>query len=169
MWFEPPLIVFSWICMAQLMETISNPFTCPLPASREKGHAPPPSMLSIVWGCWAGQKAWIARHLSCVIIKLIQPNSVNTSWHIYYWCNSPLAHNTYWQEYGWERPQASFRCWQVSEVNKIIEFRAVLSKRINMHEMQHHVTCAQLSITPVALSPEKRLLRLRSKGINSLL
>lgn len=54
------------------------------------GDAILPSMLSVVWGGWAGQKPWIAHHLSCVIIRLIEAHCPNTSWRTHYRCNSLL-------------------------------------------------------------------------------
>lgn len=158
---------------ARLKEAISPPFTCPLLVSREKGHAILPSMLSIVWRSWAGQKPRIAHHLSCVITRLIEAHGLNTSWHTYYWCNSLLRHTSLaWctEARIWVKITSDpFNCWQESDVNKIIEFRAVQNKRINMHEIQYHVTCAQLSIIPVVWSPERWLLRLKIKRKNSLL
>lgn len=124
-------------------------------------------MLSIVLGGWAGQKRWIAQHLSCVIIRLIEARCRNTSWRTYYCCNSLLRDTSLAS-----CAQATicvritsdtFNCWQESDGNTIIEFRAVHNKRINMHEMQYHVTCAQLSIMPVAWSPERWLLGLEIK------
>lgn len=39
-----------------------------------------------------------------------------------------------------------FSCRQESDAKKIIEFKAVQNKRIEMHEMQYRITCAQLSV-----------------------
>lgn len=159
-----------WIhgLLLRLKEAISPPFTCPPLVSRAKGHAILPSMSSIVWGAWAGQKPWIAHHLSCVIIRHIEAGCGNTSRRTYYLCNSLLRDTSL----AWCTQSrlsvritpdplqllTGIRCRQ----NNWIQ-RAVQDRGINMHGMQYHVTCAQLSVVPVVWCPEWWLLCLRIK------
>lgn len=70
-------------------------------------------------GVWAGQKPWIAHHLSCVIIRLIEARSPNTSWHTYYWCNSPRRDTSLaWWTQARIRVKTTpdpFNCWRESD------------------------------------------------------
>jgi len=79
----------------------------PFHLSRKEGHLLFLSMLSIVWWHRVSRESRIARHLSCVIISLIQDCCLNKSWRTYYWCNSPLRDSSLAErpEYRWQLPE----------------------------------------------------------------
>lgn len=116
--------------MARLKKTLSPPFTCPSFVLREKGHA---ILTQHALRRPSSQRPWIPHHLSYVIIRLMEANGLNASWRTYYPCNALLRDTSpAWctQARIWVKITSDpFNCWQESNVNKIIEFKAVQNKK----------------------------------------
>lgn len=139
---------------ADLKEALSPPFTCPLLVSREKGHA------------------FLTQHVVHCLGSLRRSETMKNTPPVMcdYWtwpmfqtrADIPITGATDTSLAWWTRARmwvkATSDLFQLLtgirwEQNNLIQ--NLQNKKINMHEIQYHITGSYLSVMPVSWSPER--------------